>query len=177
MEPSTEKKKRVIQVLKANKFEHLKGSRILLDKIKRQKTSLENHQQLFNETDFTTAAAVTRQQQESHTTDESVNLRQLLLKQQSVLNQLNEENVQLIQENGRYKCEASSARIECDFAHKLNHELKRENRTLKRKYHSVRHECDLQQRELVSHNREMNSMGIKIQKLKQQLIKLERQHN
>ena len=167
-----EKKRKIFQALRSNKFEHLKGSQVLLDKIKRQRRSLEHAN---DSTDFTTATSEKRQQLESQSSDESLVLRQLLMKQQSVLNQLNDENMQLIQENGRYKCELSSVRIECDLAHKLNNELKRENRTLKRKLYSTRNEYDQQHRELSGHNREMRAMAVKIQKLKHELLKLENQ--
>jgi hypothetical protein len=172
MEHTCDKKRKIVEVLRSNKFENLKGSQTLLDKIKKQRSSLIEHSN-DSSTDFTTAASEKKQQQESQSSDEGTLLRQLLMKQQSVLNQLNDENVQLIQENGRYRCELSSTRIERDLAHTLNSELKRENRTLKRRCQSTRSECEQQRRELDAHNREMIAMSIKIHRLKRDLVKLE----
>ena len=103
-DPSLRKKK-IVAALKVNKFENLKGSQDLIEKIRVQRQAFEVVTKYEQTMCF-------ENQQEIETDQQ---LKQLLVTQHHVLTQLDEENVRLITENQNYQRQLMAMRTERDL--------------------------------------------------------------
>jgi hypothetical protein len=102
-----EKKSLIIQKMKTTKFEYLKGSNKLLEKIRSQRKQAYDSNTITNVTSETCFYQETflsvNELQNSKDENEIQIMQNLLRKQQNILKELNEENVRLIYENKQLK--------------------------------------------------------------------------
>lgn len=101
------KKRKLIESLKSNRFESLKGSEFLIQKIKNQREVMNKRESDSTETE------------------------KLILKQQHVIQKLNQENKILIDQNDQLNVELESNYSEILLIQSENEQLKQQNENLR----------------------------------------------
>lgn len=103
------KKAKLIEALKKDKFQNMKGSNSILDKIKQHRENIQN----------------------KNSTKSSNELNNVIQKQHQVVMQLNQENVSLIKSNSQFKQQIISTNSAKEIVESQNIDLVDQNKCLK----------------------------------------------